>query len=121
MPDATPPNTTNHHISYVEFSARDFAKVKSFYADAFGWSFTEWGEDYLAFDAAGIEGGFAKGEAKEGALVILYSDDLDATQRAVEEAGGTITEPQFDFPGGRRFHFRAPDGNVLAAFTAKED
>ena len=33
----------------------------------------------------------------------------------VEAAGGTITDPIFEFPGGRRFHFRDPGGNELAA------
>jgi predicted enzyme related to lactoylglutathione lyase len=42
-------------------------------------------------------------------------DDLEAVEAAVKEAGGTITQPIFTFPGGRRFHFREPSGNELAA------
>ena len=41
-------------------------------------------------------------------LVILYSDDLDATYAAVQAAGGAIDEEPFEFPGGRRFHFSRP-------------
>jgi predicted enzyme related to lactoylglutathione lyase len=33
----------------------------------------------------------------------------------VEAAGGTVTCPIFAFPGGRRFHFRDPDGHEMAA------
>ena len=50
-------------------------------------------------------------------LVILYSDDLDASVDAVRAAGGTVTEGPYDFPGGRRFHFTDPGGNELAVWT----
>jgi predicted enzyme related to lactoylglutathione lyase len=36
----------------------------------------------------------------------------------VRQAGGTITKEAFSFPGGRRFHFRDPGGNELAAMQA---
>jgi len=39
---------------------------------------------------------------------VFYSDDLEATlaavEQAVEQIGGRIVKPIFDFPGGRRFH-----------------
>ena len=50
-------------------------------------------------------------------LVILYSDDLDATLDTVRAAGGEVTEEPFEFPGGRRFHFTDPFGNELAVWT----
>jgi hypothetical protein len=51
------------------------------------------------------------------ALVVLYSDDLDATLRKVEAAGGEVVKPIFEFPGGRRFHFTEPGGNELAVWS----
>jgi uncharacterized protein len=58
------------------------------------------------------------GEPKPGGpLVVTYSADLAATQRRVEDAGGTIVRPVFDFPGGRRFHFADPDGYELAVWS----
>ena len=45
---------------------------------------------------------------------MLYSDDLEETVDAVENAGGTIVKPIFSFPGGRRFHFVDPAGNEMA-------
>ena len=45
-------------------------------------------------------------------------DDLEAALEAVSKAGGAITKPVFAFPGGRRFHFRDPSGNELAALKA---
>jgi predicted enzyme related to lactoylglutathione lyase len=39
----------------------------------------------------------------------------------VKRAGGTITKEVFGFPGGRRFHFRDPAGNELAAMQPDEN
>jgi len=36
----------------------------------------------------------------------------------VEAAGAQIVRPIFSFPGGRRFHFADPAGNVLAVWCA---
>ena len=52
--------------------------------------------------------------------MILYSDDLVASEKAVIEAGGKISVPAFDFPGGRRFHFTDPSGNELGIWTKAE-
>jgi hypothetical protein len=49
--------------------------------------------------------------------VVLYSSDLEATEQAIVTAGGTITVPIFEFPGGRRFHFSDGAGNVLAVWS----
>ena len=46
-------------------------------------------------------------------------EDLEATLASVEAAGGEVVQPIFAFPGGRRFHFRDPDGHVLAAMVAE--
>ena len=106
-------------INYVELTVPDVAAAKAFYAAAFGWAFTDYGPDYASFSAAdaGLDGGFAKGTPTPGGpLVVLYAADLEATQAAVESAGGRVTKPIFDFPGGRRFHFADAGGNELAAW-----
>ncbi len=109
---------TDNHVDYVEFCAQDLEVVKRFYAEAFGWSFQDWGPDYTAFSGAGVEGGFRGGETPSagGALVILYAADLEAAEQRVVAAGGVITE-RHEFPGGRRFQFRDPAGNVLGVWT----
>lgn len=108
-------------INYIEFPLQDVGATKAFYGAAFGWTFVDYGPDYLSFNGAGIDGGF-NGEASVspqgvGTLAVLYADDLEATLKAVEEAGGTITKPIFDFPGGKRFHFLDPNGNELAVWS----
>ena len=52
--------------------------------------------------------------------VLVISDDLEASQAAVTEAGGEVVEGPFDYPGGRRFHFRDPSGNVLGVFQPSD-
>lgn len=105
-------------LDYLELSAAGgtLDSVKSFYASVFGWSFTDYGVTYSAFDE-GLEGGFqADMPAPRAPLPVLYSDNLEATLEAVEQGGGIISVPIFSFPGGRRFQFTDPAGNELAVW-----
>jgi predicted enzyme related to lactoylglutathione lyase len=110
----------HHHIHYVEFHSTNIERTKEFYAKVLSWSFVDYGPDYVSFSraSAGIDGGFAKGEASTGGpLIVLYSKDLNATEDAIVAAGGAITVPTFEFPGGRRFHFSDGAGNVLGVWS----
>jgi hypothetical protein len=115
-------DAANHHrIDYIELAAPDLGAAKAFYTETFGWSFTDWGDDYTAFKDGRLDGGFRRGEVTVGGpLVILFSADLERSAAAVEANGGTIAEPIFSFPGGRRFHFKDPSGNVLAVWSDRE-
>lgn len=115
----------HHGIDYVELVSPDLAATRQFLGDAFGWRFTAYGPEYAGFHdgrPGGAEaGGVANGEAR-APLVVLYSDDLDASVRSVLAAGGEVLEGPFDFPGGRRFHFREPGGALMAVWgPAKQD
>ena len=114
----------NRKINYVEFTTTDIARSKQFYSEVFGWSFVDYGPEYSSFSAAsaGIDGGFLKGEPAVGKtggspLIVLYAGDLAAMEKAVTAAGGTITVPTFEFPGGHRFHFADGAGNELAVWS----
>ncbi|TKC63676.1 VOC family protein [Pedobacter hiemivivus] len=109
----------NNHINYIEFQAHDLAAIKQFYQISFNWNFTDYGPEYIAFSESGLDGGFFKSDAivKNGALVILYHDNLSQIQDKVIEAGGKISKDIFSFPGGRRFHFLDPAGNELAVWS----
>ena len=115
--------STHHHFNYIELPALDIPAMKAFYTACFGWNYVDYGPDYAAITGAGIDGGFdgdagARGPSNQGALVILYSDDLEASQKSISAAGGGISVPIFNFPGGRRFHFTDPSGNELAVWTS---
>lgn len=109
-------------INYVEFPCRDFAATRKFFTLVFGWTFTDYGNEYMAFSNAGLEGGFYRAElASEyqhgGALIVFYSADLSATETKIKENGGRIVKPIFSFPGGQRFHFTEPGGNEFAVWS----
>ncbi|MEM8594067.1 MAG: VOC family protein [Pseudomonadota bacterium] len=108
-------------LNYLEFPSRDLVSTKAFFEEAFQWEFTDYGDEYSAFDSGVLDGGFFKSDqvasAKHGAaLAVFYSDDLEASMTRIESLGGVITQAIFEFPGGRRFHFVEPGGNELAVW-----
>ena len=113
----TPPK--DRCINYIEFNVVDIVRAKAFYGEAFGWTFTDYGETYCEFSDGQMKGGFdATGPiARGGPLVVLYAEDLDDTESRIKAAGGRIVKPIFSFPGGRRFHFTDPEGYELAVWS----
>ena len=109
----------NNHINYIELKAKDLLAIKDFYSGAFGWTFTDYGPDYVAFSDSGMDGGFERSEEKiiNGALVVLYHADLESAIEAVVTSKGEISRDIFTFPGGRRFHFIDPAGNELGVWS----
>jgi len=109
-------------MNYVEFPARDLAVTKAFFESVFGWSFTDYGPEYIAFENQGLDGGFFKSDLassteKGAALIVFYSNQLEATLAKIEKAGGSIIKPIFSFLGGRRFHFTEPSGNEFVVWS----
>jgi uncharacterized protein len=111
---------THHAIDYIEIAVTDMDAAKSFYATAFGWSLVDYGPEYAGIQGDGKEAGGLRLDSEVragGPLVILYSEDLEASVEAVTAAGGTVLRPIYAFPGGRRFHFADPAGNELAIWS----
>ncbi|THF54303.1 MAG: VOC family protein [Methylophaga nitratireducenticrescens] len=109
-------------INYLEMPSRNLDVTKQFFSEAFGWSFVDYGPDYVAIENAGLDGGFFKSDlvattANGSVLVVLYSSELENTVEKVKNAGGKITQNIFSFPGGRRFHFTDPNGNEYAVWS----
>lgn len=106
-------------IDYIEFETSDVERTKRFYTGVFGWTFKDYGPEYTSFNDGRLNGGFAvAAEIKSGGpLIVLYSEDLESLAPKIEEHGGRIVRETFEFPGGRRFHFADPSGNVLAAWS----
>ncbi|MGB3668250.1 MAG: VOC family protein [Bermanella sp.] len=114
--------SAHEKITYVELPASDFEKVKTFFTQVFAWKFTDYGAEYTAFTYSGIDGGFYKSPLSSltnqgGALVVLFSENIQHTLDKVEQRGGKIIKPIFTFPGGRRFHFADPCGNEWAVWS----
>jgi len=114
----------DQRIDYVEFPSADFDASEAFYTKTFGWTFTDYGPEYRAFNDGHLDGGFFQSELRSttaagAALVILYATDLEAMCEKVAANGGTICKKIFSFPGGRRFQFLDPHGNELGVWSNK--
>ncbi len=113
----------NNEIAYIELPTSDIATLRTFYADMFGWTFHNLGDDYAVFQNAGIDGGINpnKNDRTKSPLVVIETDDAGAMQEKVRAAGSTIVMPLFSYPGGKRFHFLDPSGNEMAVFEQVPD
>jgi predicted enzyme related to lactoylglutathione lyase len=78
---------------------------------------TDFGTTYSCTMTGDVDLGL-QADAKESSrapLAVIQVESLEATEALVKRAGGEITKAAFSFPGGKRFHFRDPAGNELAA------
>lgn len=106
-----------NRISFVELPAQETGSMKSFYSTAFGFAMTDFGPMYACTLSGDVDLGVQadRTEVTRAPLPVIQVEHLEEAQTAVEHAGGLVTKAIFSFPGGRRFHFRDPGGNELAA------
>mmetsp|Transcript_30570 Transcript_30570/g.67384 ORF Transcript_30570/g.67384 Transcript_30570/m.67384 type:complete len:120 (+) Transcript_30570:65-424(+) len=109
----------HHGIFYIEFTVKDMKASQAFYSKALGWEFTDYAPAYAGIkakeDPKKEMGGFFEGEpCPGGPLIVIYSNELEASLAAVKEAGAEIVKDIFDFPGGRRFEFKDLNGYSMA-------
>ena len=107
-------------IDYVEIPVADIEKTKAFFQSLFGWEFQDWGADYASFGDGRLEGGLRRSDEPApatGVLLVFYSTDLERDVERVQSLGADISQPIFEFPGGRRFHFVDPAGSEFAMWS----
>lgn len=112
----------HHSINYLEIPVKDIIATKAFFTQVFAWQFQDYGPQYSCFLRVGIDGGFYQSDsqftlAKGSPLIVLYSQDLSATEAKIIQSGGQITKAIFSFPGGRRFHFTDINGNEYGVWS----
>lgn len=110
--------------TWNEMLSRDFARAKQFYADVFGWTYTDIGGDgfdYATFEvdgntAGGIGGLPEQVPAEVPAHWRMYFavDDADEAVDMVVKLGGSVIMPPQDMPYGRHADVADPTG---AAFS----
>lgn len=113
--------SAENRIDYVEIPVTDLGKTRDFFSALFGWSFQDWGDEYMSFSDGRLAGGFRRAEEpapSTGVLVVFYSENLERDIQRVQDLGATISEDVFSFPGGRRFHFVDPVGTEYAIWSA---
>ncbi|WP_227996903.1 VOC family protein [Nocardia australiensis] len=114
----------NEHGAYCwnELRTRDLAAAKSFYADVFGFGYTDFKfgpAEYSIFTpparTEGV-GGLSDDSATAAAtmpdywLVWFQYDDVDAGIDTARELGGTVLQPAVDSPVGRSALIAGPQG-----------
>ena len=111
----------DRRVDYVEFGTTNVEETKKFYSAVFGWEFTDYGPEYTCFNDGRLGGGFALAPevTAGGPLVVLYATNLEEIDADIRESGGRIVRETFEFPGGRRFHFTDPSGNLLGVWSDK--
>ena len=112
-------------VAWFEIGAADPAAAERFYGDVFGWAVAQ--DDSASTDAAyrvvdtgGSRGGLfaTKGEMPDYAVFTVLVEDVEATCRRVEEAGGKVQRPPAVNPVGVTFaHVLDPAGNHFSVFT----
>lgn len=111
----------HNHVDLVELPTSSPEKVKAskkFFGEVFGWKFTDYGDAYIDTHDSGTAVGVTSTPTRGTMpLAVIYVDDLEAAYKKVKAAGAEILVEVFEFPGGRRFHFREPGGNELAAWS----
>jgi uncharacterized protein len=116
-----------HVIDYVELAVDDLERAKAFYARALGWAFNDYGGEYAGIkdpDRPDHEfGGLNPHPATSrgtGVLALIRTHDVDAALASVLAAGGRVVDELAPYPGGRRFTFADPSGNVLGVYEPSE-
>ena len=114
----------NNTIDFIEFPSKNIASLaeaRQFYTEVFSWTFNQWGEAYADTASSGLGCGLNADPAHRSPapLVVIYVADLEQAMAKVTAAGGTISKDIFSFPGGRRFHFTDPAGNMLAVWSER--
>ena len=115
---------------WFEIPVRDLARAKAFYTRVFRIEMheMEMGPAKMAMfpmdpAAAGSGGTLIQDEgytpSKDGSLIYLAVDDIDATLKRVEQAGGKILVPKLNIgEHGNIAHFEDSEGNRVALHSS---
>jgi predicted enzyme related to lactoylglutathione lyase len=114
-------------IGWFEIGADDPAAAERFYGAVFGWTASADAPGaspayrfITTGDADGLRGGLfaTEGKMPRYAVFTVLVEDVEATCRRVEEAGGKIQRaPKANESGVRFAHLLDPSGNHFEVFT----
>lgn len=122
---------------HFDVHADDPPRAMAFYEAVFGWRFVHWDGGPMEYwlimtggdDQKGIDGGLMRREGpppEEGAAVnafpcTMIAEDVDATERAINEAGGVIVVPKMTIPGvGFVIYAKDTEGNIFGVMQSDE-
>jgi predicted enzyme related to lactoylglutathione lyase len=90
---------------HIEIPTRDLKRAKAFYGKLFGWTFRDYGKDYVLFEVSGdgVGGGITrvkKVPTRAAVNAYIQVDDIDATLRAIKKARGKVLKPRTEIGQG---------------------
>jgi predicted enzyme related to lactoylglutathione lyase len=116
------------NLSHFAINADDVPASRAFYETVFGWTFHPWGPPGFfqiqtgPDDDPGVRGAIqqrrdlVEGRPTVGLECTFAVEDVDATARAVRDAGGSILMDRFTISGvGHLIFFADPSGNAVGA------
>jgi predicted enzyme related to lactoylglutathione lyase len=108
-------------LTWNEFLTRDVAGAKAFYAEVFGYTYSDVGDDYVMVEVDGntVGGLGAMPPGLPEAVpphwrVYFAVDDCDAAAAKVVELGGKVLRQPEDMPYGRHADVADPQGAPFA-------
>jgi len=114
---------THGSLAHFAINADDIDRARRFYEKAFGWKFSAWGPPgfYLIEGAGTMAALQGRRELVAGTRTVGFEctigvDSIDATEKAVLAAGGTVALARSVIVGvGTLMFFKDPEGNVFGA------
>ncbi len=113
-------------LAHFAIEADDVSRARAFYETVFGWAFEPWGPpDFYMIKNAGVHGALQQRreplpEGRKGFQCSFAVDDLDASMKAIQDAGGEVIGPQHDIPTvGKLTEFKDTEGNeaIIIQYT----
>ncbi|MGH3455522.1 MAG: VOC family protein [Nocardioidaceae bacterium] len=110
-------------FSWCDIEVTDPARAEAFYGEVFGWEFVPFGGDFrMATKDGALVCGLMKADgavAGRGLRGYIATDDLEATLRRIEAAGGSVAQARQEIGGdfGWWALFRDPSGVSLGLAT----
>jgi len=113
-----------HPVMWFEVMGSNGGKLRDFYGQLFGWTYTVLeGPDYgvvATGDSRGIPGGVGGAPKGNAWSVTFYTETPDVTASLSKAAalGGKIVMPRTELPGAIIGLFADPEGHVLGLVEA---
>jgi uncharacterized protein len=111
-------------VNWTEFVTRDYEGAKKFYADVFGFTYTEIGDEGFHYATIELDGNTVGGigdlpdevpsHVPPHWRVYFAVDDADATVDKVVALGGAVIRPASDMPYGRHADVADPQGAMFS-------
>ena len=107
-----------HPVIHAEIRSSDPDATRSFFAELFGWTYSDSGVPGYSFVGTGAEGALptAIGAVQDGSDAVLFYvavDDVEAALARAEELGGKTIQPAQQVPGASFGVFADPQGHVV--------